>query len=51
MEVVAGCLGSIWEDPASRPELMFYDKDCALRCYRLNHPDDCWLGTRQFVDR
>ena len=51
MDVVAGCLVSIWEDPASRPELIFYDKDCALRRYRLNHPDDSWLGTRRFVDR
>ena len=51
MEVVAGCLDSIWDDPASRPEVIFYDKGCALRRYRLNHADDSWLGTRHFVDR
>ena len=51
MEVVAGCLDSIWEGPASRPGLIVYDKGCALRRYRLNHPDDSWLGTRHLVDR
>ena len=50
-EVVAGCLDSIWEDPAGRPKLVFYDKSCALLCYRLHHPNDSWLGTRHFVDR
>ena len=50
MEVVTGCLDSIWEDPASRPELIFYDKGCALRRHRLNDPVDSWLGTRHFVD-
>ena len=43
MEVVAGCLDSIWEDPASRPDLIFYDNACRLRRYRLHHPDDSWL--------
>ena len=51
MEVLAGCLDSIWEDPASRPDLISYDKGFALRRYPLNHPDDSWLGTRHFVDR
>ena len=51
MEAVAGCLDSIWVDLASWPELIFYDKGCALRGYRLNHPDDSWLRTRHFVDR
>ena len=50
MEVVAGCLDSIWEDPANRPELIFYDNACRLPRYRLHHPDDSWLGTRHFVD-
>ena len=50
-EVVAGCLNTIWENSASRPELIFYEKGCALRRYRLNHPDDLWLGTLQFVAR
>ena len=51
VKVVAGCLDSIWEDPAGRPGLIFYDKGCAPRRYRLHHPDDSWLGTRHFVDR
>ena len=51
VEVVAGCLDSIWKDPASRPGLIFYDKGCALRRYLLNHPDDSWLGPRHLVDR
>ena len=38
MEVVAGCLDSIWEDPASLPGLIFYGKGCALRRYRLRNP-------------
>ena len=51
MEVVAGCVDSILEDPASRSDLIFYDKGCALRRYRLHHPDDSWFGTRHLVDR
>ena len=50
-EVVAGCLDSIWEDPASRPQLIFYDKGFALRRYRLSDPDDSYLGSRHIVDR
>ena len=33
MEVVTGCLDSIWEDSASRLGLIFYDKGCALQHY------------------
>ena len=51
MEVVAGYLDIIWEDPASRPDLIFYNKGCALQRYRLQHPDDSWLGSRHFVGR
>ena len=51
MEVVAGFLDSILEDPASRPQLIVYDEGCALRRYLCNHRDDSWLGTPQFVDR
>ncbi|CAN0586239.1 unnamed protein product, partial [Laminaria digitata] len=37
MEVVVEALNSIWEEPASRPDLMFYDNACCLRRYRMNH--------------
>ena len=51
MEIVAGCLDSIWEDLA-RPDLVIYDKGCALQRYRLHHPDDSWfeLVTSLIVD-
>ena len=51
VEIAAGCLDCIWEDPASRPDLTFYDKGRALRRYRLHHPDDSWPGTRHVIDR
>ena len=51
VEVVAGCLDSIWEDPVPRPDFIFYDKGWALRRYWLHHPDHFWLGTRHCVDR
>ena len=50
MEVVTSCLDSISEDPASRPDLIFYNNACRLRRYRLHHPDESWHGTRHFVD-
>lgn len=51
MKVVAEGLDSIWEEPGSRPDLMFYDNACRLRRYRIHHPDESWVGTRLVVDR
>lgn len=44
-------LSNIWADPSTRPDVMFYDRGCAIRRYLINNPDPLWAMTRFIVDR
>ncbi|CAN0442596.1 unnamed protein product, partial [Laminaria digitata] len=48
-EVAAG-LNEIWQEPSTRPSILFYDLACRRRRHLLSNPDAGWDGTMNYVD-
>ncbi|CAN0495213.1 unnamed protein product [Ectocarpus sp. 12 AP-2014] len=47
----AAALDDIWQDPAHRPNILFYDRGCKRRKHLRCHPDPTWAMTINIVDR
>ncbi|CAM9605793.1 unnamed protein product [Ectocarpus fasciculatus] len=47
----AAALDDIWQDPAYRPTILFYDRGCKRRRFLRCHPDPTWVMTINIIDR